>query len=88
MICSDVGNKEIHSFILRSHSSSGSGSQGLGAAVAAMQGDDVRGVVRLVQVDSGTCVVEGTIDGLLPGTHGLFIHELGDLSCGCARYCY
>ena len=77
----------MHSFILWFYSCSGSGSQSLGAAVAAMQGDNVRGVVRLVQVDPATCVIEGTIDGLLPGTHGLYVHELGDISSGCARYC-
>ena len=45
----------------------------------------MHGVVRLVQVDPATCVVEGTIDGLMPGTHGLYVHELGDISSGCAR---
>lgn len=30
-------------------------------------------------------MIDGTIDGLSPGLHGLNIHELGDLSLGCAR---
>ena len=61
------------------------GSQSLGAAVSMIFGDTARGVTRLIQVDPDTCVVEGTVDGLSPGTHGLFIHELGDVSRGCAR---
>ena len=30
-----------------------------------------------------SCVVEGTIDGLSPGEHGLAVHEAGDVSQGC-----
>ena len=30
-------------------------------------------------------MIDGTIDGLSPGRHGLNIHELGDLSQGCTR---
>merc|ERR1719168_218845 len=30
------------------------------------------------------CVIEGTVDGLSPGHHGLAIHETGDTSQGCA----
>ncbi len=62
----------------------------LGAAVAALGGAlgagvaGVRGVVRFVQLDRDTCVVDGTIDGLSPGReHGLAIHASGDLSGGC-----
>ena len=29
-------------------------------------------------------VIDGMVDGLSPGLHGLHIHELGDLSAGCA----
>ncbi|KAK2182262.1 hypothetical protein NP493_359g06011 [Ridgeia piscesae] len=60
------------------------GPQSLGAAVSMILGDTARGVMRFVQVDPDTCVMEGTIDGLSPGAHGLFIHELGDVSRGCA----
>ena len=31
-----------------------------------------------------SCVIEGTIDGLSPGEHGLAVHETGDVSRGCA----
>ena len=62
------------------------GPQSLGAAVSMILGDTARGVMRFVQVDPDTCVMEGTIDGLSPGAHGLFIHELGDVSRGCARF--
>ena len=63
----------------------------LGAAVAMMYPSlyfgpvdrNVQGVARFVQLDESTCVVEGTIDGLEPGLHGLHVHECGDLSRGC-----
>ena len=29
------------------------------------------------------CVIEGTVDGLEPGEHGLAVHETGDISQGC-----
>lgn len=45
-----------------------------------------KGVVRLVQVDNEQCVIDGTIDGLSPGSHGLHVHECGDISQGCQRY--
>ncbi|XP_023706522.1 copper chaperone for superoxide dismutase isoform X1 [Cryptotermes secundus] len=65
------------------------GGGNLGAAVA-MLGDAsgcgfgiVKGVVRFLQTDENTCVVDGTLDGLSPGLHGLHIHECGDISQGC-----
>ena len=37
-----------------------------------------------MQTDSETCVIDGTIDGLVPNSkHGLAIHECGDISEGC-----
>jgi len=42
----------------------------------------VRGVVRFTEVEQN-CVVDGTIDGLLPGCHGIHIYSSGDLSQGC-----
>lgn len=45
----------------------------------------VRGVVRLVQVDDDNCLIDGAIDGLTPGNHGLHVHECGDISQGCQR---
>jgi len=42
--------------------------------------DGPKGVVRLTQLDNDNCVVEGTVDGLSPGQHGLAIHETGDTS--------
>jgi len=54
------------------------------AAVAMMSGlSPVIGVVRFLQVKDDSCIVDGTIDGLSPGEHGLHIHESGDLSDGC-----
>ena len=67
------------------------GGSNKGAAVA-MLGDAsgcgfgaVKGVVRFLQTDDDTCVVDGTLDGLTPGLHGLHIHECGDISQGCER---
>ncbi|XP_063241222.1 copper chaperone for superoxide dismutase [Bacillus rossius redtenbacheri] len=57
---------------------------GRAAAVAVLGcGEGVQGVVRFVQADADTCVVDGAVDGLRPGPHGLHVHELGDLSQGC-----
>ncbi|XP_068116671.1 copper chaperone for superoxide dismutase [Hyperolius riggenbachi] len=59
-------------------------SQNLGAAVAIMSGEgSVQGVVRFLQVSEDTCVIDGTLDCLSPGLHGLHIHEFGDVSAGC-----
>lgn len=63
----------------------------LGSAVAMIGKDGqynnggVLGVVRFTQVDQDRCVIEGTVDGLTPGEHGLAVHEAGDLSQGCDR---
>ena len=45
----------------------------------------VKGVIRFLQSDENTCLVEGTLDGLTPGLHGLHVHECGDISQGCDR---
>ncbi|XP_002122009.2 copper chaperone for superoxide dismutase-like [Ciona intestinalis] len=58
--------------------------QHLGAAVAEISGRFVKGVVRMLQLDQNLCLIEGTVDGLSPGKHGLNIHEFGDLSDGCS----
>lgn len=52
------------------------------AAVAIFRGDGVNGLTRLVQVDEGRCVIEGTLDGLEPGQYRLEVHEYGDMSSG------
>ncbi|XP_066574858.1 copper chaperone for superoxide dismutase isoform X2 [Amia ocellicauda] len=58
--------------------------QDLGVAVAMLAGaGPVQGVVRFLQVSEHRCLIDGTIDGLQPGTHGLHIHELGDLTQDC-----
>ena len=66
----------------------GSGNMGAAVAMVGKEGDyfsaGPKGVIRLTQVDAERCVIEGTIDGLAPGEHGLAIHETGDTSMGCA----
>jgi len=62
----------------------------LGAAVVMLGRDgdyfnsNTKGVIRFNQIDKQRCVIEGTVDGLEPGDHGLAVHETGDLSQGCA----
>lgn len=47
----------------------------------------VKGVVRFSSVtgdqQANGCVVDGVVDGLTPGFHGIHIHECGDISNGC-----
>ncbi|XP_018595004.1 copper chaperone for superoxide dismutase isoform X2 [Scleropages formosus] len=62
----------------------GSTEQDLGAAVAILDGaSSVKGVVRFLQSSPECCLIDGTIDGLEPGLHGLHVHELGDLTLDC-----
>ncbi|ELV09526.1 copper chaperone for superoxide dismutase [Tupaia chinensis] len=58
--------------------------QNLGAAVAILEGPGtVQGVVRFLQLSPERCLIEGTIDGLEPGLHGLHVHQYGDLTENC-----
>lgn len=58
----------------------------LGAAVAMLAGvGNVQGVVRFLQLSQERCLIDGTIDGLEPGHHGLHVHTLGDLTQDCNR---
>ncbi|RLU22631.1 hypothetical protein DMN91_004909 [Ooceraea biroi] len=45
-------------------------------------GNLIKGVIRFAQTPDG-CIVDGTVDGLSPGEHGMHIHECGDISNGC-----
>nr|XP_026252282.1 copper chaperone for superoxide dismutase [Urocitellus parryii] len=59
--------------------------QNLGAAVAILGGPGtVQGVVRFLQLTPERCLIEGTIDGLEPGLHGLHVHQYGDLTRNCS----
>ncbi|XP_066143130.1 WASH complex subunit 1-like [Euwallacea fornicatus] len=57
------------------------------AAVSVLEaGDDsVKGVIRFVQATPDTCIIDGTIDGLRPGSYNIEVHECGDLSRGCSN---
>lgn len=58
----------------------------MGAAVCMMASEGpVVGLIRMVQLNGETCLIEGTVDGLKPGDHGLNIHEFGDISNGPER---
>ncbi|XP_060887401.1 copper chaperone for superoxide dismutase-like [Labrus mixtus] len=56
----------------------------LGSAVAMLAGaGSAVGVVRFLQLSEERCLIDGTIDGLEPGPHGLHVHALGDLTQDC-----
>ncbi|CAF2846443.1 unnamed protein product [Rotaria sp. Silwood2] len=63
----------------------------LGAAVSALYSNmnqpferRTHGLIRFIQVDDEQCIIEGTVDGLLPNSSArIDIHEYGDLSGGC-----
>ncbi|XP_038147249.1 copper chaperone for superoxide dismutase-like [Cyprinodon tularosa] len=58
--------------------------QDLGAAVAMVSGaGSIQGVVHFLQLSEDHCLIDGTIDGLEPGPHGLHVHTLGDLTQDC-----
>uniref|UniRef100_A0A3B5LLN5 Superoxide dismutase [Cu-Zn] n=1 Tax=Xiphophorus couchianus TaxID=32473 RepID=A0A3B5LLN5_9TELE len=60
------------------------GKADLGAAVAMLSGaGSIQGVVRFLQLSREDCLIDGTIDGLEPGPHGLHVHTLGDLTQDC-----
>ncbi|KAM7366414.1 hypothetical protein PAMP_015853 [Pampus punctatissimus] len=62
----------------------GGSEQDLGAAVAMLAGvGNIQGVVRFLQLSAERCLIDGTIDGLEPGSHGLHVHTLGDLTEDC-----
>ncbi|XP_050527845.1 copper chaperone for superoxide dismutase isoform X2 [Daktulosphaira vitifoliae] len=44
---------------------------------------NIKGIVRFIQINENQCIVDGTIDGLTPGKHGIHIYECGDVSNGC-----
>ena len=55
----------------------------LGAAVCILSTatpDDVKGLVRFVQMDERNCSIDVSVSGLSPGCHGLAIHEFGDFT--------
>uniref|UniRef100_A0A3Q0QTH7 Superoxide dismutase [Cu-Zn] n=1 Tax=Amphilophus citrinellus TaxID=61819 RepID=A0A3Q0QTH7_AMPCI len=62
----------------------GGSEQDLGAAVAMLAGvGSIQGVVRFLQLSEDRCLIDGTVDGLEPGPHGLHVHTLGDLTLDC-----
>ena len=66
----------------------GIGSQPLSSAVAVIgypvgyAEGNLRGLVRFTQAGD-VCVVDGIVDGLEPGLHGMHVYTSGDLSGGC-----
>ena len=65
-----------------------SGDKNLGCAVAIMHegnpASGIRGVARVVQNSTDTCLIDGTLDGLSPNhQYRLGVHYFGDLRSGC-----
>ena len=68
----------------------GATSSNLGAAVCILGTsipDEVKGLIRFVQLDESHCSIDVSVNGLPPGQHGLAIHQFGDFtrdweSCG------
>ncbi|VEN56611.1 unnamed protein product, partial [Callosobruchus maculatus] len=60
------------------------GFAGSTAAVSILEAGDksIQGVVRFVQITPKSCLIDGTVDGLKPGNHGIYVHECGDISQG------
>lgn len=57
--------------------------QHLGAAISILKNDGlIKGLVRFTQIEENKCIVDGTFNGLIPGKHGIHIHEYGDISEG------
>lgn len=77
-----INNMHLFVFIL---------DKNLGAAVAMLGGSTghsnlgINGVIRFVQINENECVIDGTVDGLSPGKHGIHVYEYGDLSNGCKK---
>jgi len=44
----------------------------------------IKGIVRFIETPEG-CVIDGTVNGLSPGEHGMHIHEYGDITDGCNK---
>ncbi|XP_034532959.1 copper chaperone for superoxide dismutase-like [Notolabrus celidotus] len=62
----------------------GGSERDLGSAVAMLEGvGNIVGVVRFLQLSEERCLIDGTVDGLEPGPHGLHVHTLGDLTQDC-----
>ncbi|XP_042258333.1 copper chaperone for superoxide dismutase [Thunnus maccoyii] len=62
----------------------GGSEKDLGAAVAMLSGvGKIQGVVRFLQLSAESCLIDGTVDGLEPGPHGIHVHTLGDLTKDC-----
>lgn len=68
--------------VLKGYGDSTSAVSMLGGQSGYSINDQIMGVVRFAQTAEG-CVIDGTIDGLDPGLHGIHIHECGDISDGC-----
>ncbi|XP_020295228.1 copper chaperone for superoxide dismutase isoform X2 [Pseudomyrmex gracilis] len=68
--------------VLKGYGSESSAVSMLGGNSGYSIGNLVKGVIRFVQTSEG-CIIDGTIDGLAPGEHGMHVHECGDISKGC-----
>lgn len=56
-----------------------------GVAIIECGSVDIHGVIRFMQINNDTCIIDGTIDGLKAVPHSLCVHECGDISQACER---
>ncbi|XP_076232433.1 copper chaperone for superoxide dismutase isoform X2 [Calliopsis andreniformis] len=68
--------------ILKGYGDNSSAVAMLGGTSGYSINENIMGVIRFAQTPDG-CIIDGTIDGLNPGKHGMHIHECGDISRGC-----
>lgn len=51
------------------------------------KGDErIKGIIRFSKLDNNAedgCIIDGVVDGLTPGLHGIHVHECGDLTNAC-----
>lgn len=60
------------------------GYEGSIAAVSILEAGHqaVQGVIRFIQATPQTCIIDGTVDGLKPGSYSISVHECGDITRG------
>ena len=52
----------------------------MGAGVCILQNKQIKGVVRLIQLNTSRVLVEATVHGLSPGKHGIHIFQSGNIA--------
>jgi Cu-Zn family superoxide dismutase len=56
-------------------------------AVCVLKAKKIDGVIYLEELPNNKTHIYGKVTGLKPGSHGIHIHEAGDLTDGCTSAC-